>query len=105
MAPRIALVAALAATFVATQSGAFAQAAQPAATGTPGASVPASHSTSRPNRAGRHGAGGRSTSPVLIDASHVIATPNPHKTPFRNTTHNDIPPGQDVFGTQSSGGT
>ncbi len=63
--------------------------------------TPPSH---RPPSHHHHGNTGRFTPAVVINANDYIATPNPHKTPFHNTTHNTIPPGQDVFSSQSSDG-
>ncbi len=73
--------------------------------------VPARPQPSPAGRAPGHGSGShhggsgnnRYGGPgVYVDARAYLTTPNPHKTPFRNTTHNTIPAGEDVFSSQSS---
>jgi hypothetical protein len=115
---RIALAAAL----LAAPSAAFAQAgpapAAPAAAA-PGSSAGRTNPSIRPGQPGgttnakpqhhgshgnrpNHGSNSAYTPAVIINANDYIATPNPHKTPFRNTTHNTIPPGQEIFSSQST---
>jgi len=97
-------VAAFAAAFVVLPAVAIAQ--TPPATPTHGVKPNPQPSSGHGSNGGHGHAGGngRYTPGVIVNASEYLATPNPHKTPFHNTTHNDIPPGQDVFGSQSSDG-
>jgi hypothetical protein len=113
---RIALAAAL----LAAPSVALAQAGSapaPAAPAAPGSSAavrtspymrpaqPGTATNAKPQHHGKrpnHGSNSAYTPAVIINANDYLATPNPHKTPFHNTTHNTIPPGQEIFSSQST---
>jgi len=96
----ITLVAALSAASAALPPTTVAQASPRPATPQP------APSGRTPGHGSHHGSGsnGRYGPGVLIDARSYLATPNPQKTPFRNTTHTTIPAGEDVFSSQSTNG-
>ena len=46
---------------------------------------------------------GTYTPVVVIDPNSYLTTPNPHRTPFHNTSHVSGQPGQEVFHSLSTG--